>query len=284
MEILKSHRAFAGEVMFAKHASTITQTDMQFSVFVPEKPATSCLLWLSGLTCTEENFITKAGALEYLNQHQMMLVCPDTSPRGLDLPGEHDNWDFGSGASFYVDAVTPGYKDHYRMQRYILDELYPFINQQYALNHNIALSGHSMGGHGALTIGLSNPDLFSSISAFAPIVNPTNCPWGKKAFTGYLGDDETLWQRYDACALIENGHNHPKPILISQGLADEFLETELKTQSLIDACNNSEQVLEVNFAAGYDHSYYFISSFIKQHIDFHRGSGIDFIEEELGDT
>src|SRR5690606_1612154 len=163
-----------------------------------------CLIWLSGLTCTEENFITKAGVQKLLSGSDMMVICPDTSPRGLDLPGEHDNYDFGSGAGFYVNATTPGYRDHYQMESYIAQELVEIVSENFGAKQ-FAISGHSMGGHGALTLGLNNPDLFESISAFSPIVNPTQCPWGQKALKGYLGDNQDTWQKYDATELIKLG-------------------------------------------------------------------------------
>jgi S-formylglutathione hydrolase len=265
-QIKKTHKTFSGKTIFAEHDSEITKTKMNFSYFMPEseKPD-QAIIWLSGLTCTEENFMTKAGAQKYLAQHNTLVICPDTSPRGLDLPKEHDNYDFGSGAGFYVNATSPGYSDHYRMYDYIVKEIYSIV-ESFDVSR-VSLTGHSMGGHGALVIGLKEPDLFSHVSAFSPIVNPTQCPWGQKAFSGYLGDNKQLWTDYDACELVNEGSKRNK-ILIDQGLADEFYEEQLLTSNFETACRDQNQPLQVNYRKGYDHSYYFISTFIKEHIDF----------------
>lgn len=267
-EKLKSQKCFSGHTVFAEHASEITKTNMKFSYFMPEgdKPK-SVLIWLSGLTCNEENFMTKAGAQKFLAKKNMMVICPDTSPRGLELPDEYKSYDFGSGAGFYVNATTDGYKDHYRMYDYIVKELYP-IARSFG-SEQIGLSGHSMGGHGALVIGLKEAQMFSSVSAFSPIVNPTQVPWGQKAFAGYLGaENQESWHEYDATSLVLSGKSRNK-ILISQGLNDEFLEDQLKTSHFEKVCQQTEQELEVNHCEGYDHSYYFISTYIEKHIDFH---------------
>lgn len=273
MEVIKTQKCFEGFVEYYKHQSSITKTEMKFSLFRPKAKTEKFaggLIWLSGLTCTEENFITKAGAQQYAIDHNLVFICPDTSPRGLDLPGEHESYDFGSGAGFYVDATTDGYKDHYKMYSYINDEIYNFLNDEFNLNGNISIFGHSMGGHGALVIGLKNPEKYKSISAFSPIVNPINCQWGQKAFNGYLGSDKGLWEQYDACALVENfSKTHAKPILIDQGLDDQFFKEQLLTENFEEVNYESGQELIVNYSEGYDHSYYFISSFVKNHIDFH---------------
>lgn len=271
MNLLKSHKCFGGLTEFWKHQSTRTQTKMKFAVHRPlsEKEIRGGLIWLSGLTCNEENFITKAGSQKFLENSGLVLFCPDTSPRGLDLPGEHETYDFGSGAGFYVDATTEAYKNHYRMESYINEEFYHLVNEKFSLDGNISLMGHSMGGHGALTIGLKNPSRYQSLSAFSPLVNPTQTKWGQKAFRGYLGENETTWNTYDACKLLEMGKTHPRKILIEQGLADEFLEAQLLTKNFEDACKNAEQEFEVNYHEAYDHSYYFISSFIQKHIEYH---------------
>lgn len=267
---LKSHKTFEGYTKFWEHASQSTGTKMKFSTFVPRDPPKGCVIWLSGLTCTDENFITKAGAQKVLAEHGLMVICPDTSPRGLDLPQEHDSWDFGSGASFYVDASTAGYKDHYRMETYVADELHQLIQTKFGIaGDRISIMGHSMGGHGALVLGLRQPGKFRSVSAFSPIVHPTRCPWGVKAFTGYLGDNQTEWRQHDATELVKSGKRWPGKILIDQGLKDEFLEKQLLTEDLITACKEGGQDLEVHFREGYDHSYYFISTFIASHIAFH---------------
>jgi S-formylglutathione hydrolase len=264
MNKLKAHKSFGGETAFWSHDSELTGTSMKFSTFIPEGEVKGCVIWLSGLTCTEENFITKAGAQKYLAEQGLMVICPDTSPRGLNLPGEHDSYDFGSGASFYIDAKTPGYEKHYKMESYIACELYHLIVNEFKMK-KISIMGHSMGGHGAITLGLKYPKQFSSISAFSPIVHPTKVPWGKKAFSGYLGSDENEWKKHDATELIESGKTHPRTILIHQGTADEFLTKELLTEDI----RTGSQELDIRYAEGYDHSYYFIATFIEEHIKHH---------------
>tara|TARA_B100000749_G_scaffold280259_1_gene275732 strand:+ start:88807 stop:89631 length:825 start_codon:yes stop_codon:yes gene_type:complete len=265
--IVKTHKSFAGETHFAEHESNITKTKMKFSYFMPEsKKPDHAVIWLSGLTCTDENFITKAGAQRFLADNNALVICPDTSPRGLDLPAEHDSYDFGSGAGFYLNATTEGYSNHYRMYDYIVDELLS-ITRSFGPS-KVSLTGHSMGGHGALVIGLRNPDKFENVSAFSPIVNPTQCPWGKKAFAGYLGEDNLeQWKEYDACELVKSGKTRNK-ILIDQGLSDEFYEKQLLTPNFEETCSNHGQELQVNYRDGYDHSYYFISTFIDEHLKF----------------
>ncbi|MBC7466503.1 MAG: S-formylglutathione hydrolase [Bdellovibrio sp.] len=269
MKTLKQHQSFNGMVKFNEHDSYTTGTKMAFSTFVPNTKVKGCLIWLSGLTCTDENFMAKAGAQKYLAENNLMVICPDTSPRGLKLPHEHDHWDFGAGASFYVDATTAGYKDHYKMHSYIGSELYTLVQKEFGVEDRISISGHSMGGHGALTIGLRDQDRFKSISAFSPIVNPTQCPWGHKAFAGYLGDDKSKWAAYDASEMIRSGKSHKKEILIDQGSADNFLKEQLLTNNIIEAANGTNQKLKVRMQEGYDHSYYFIATFIEDHIRFH---------------
>lgn len=269
-KLLKTHKTFEGLTQFWEHDSQQTQTKMKFSTFLPPAEVKGCLLWLSGLTCTDENFITKAGAQKYLAQHGLMVLCPDTSPRGLNLPQEHESWDFGSGASFYLDATTPGYKDHYRMKSYITEELHQLIQSQFNIPEDrISIMGHSMGGHGALVLGLQEPQKFRSISAFSPIVNPVECPWGQKAFRGYLGDQPQDWKAFDATELIKQGAHHPYPLFIDQGTKDEFLEKQLLTENLVTAAKGTPQKIQVRYQEGYDHSYYFIASYIEDHIKFH---------------
>ncbi len=267
MKILKTHKSFEGSVRFWEHDSVVTKTKMKFSSFTPANEVKGALIWLSGLTCTDENFMIKAGAQKKLNAAGLMLICPDTSPRGLDLPDEHTSYDFGSGAGFYLNATTPGYKDHYRMFDYITQEIYEILQGEFGI-HQISISGHSMGGHGALIIGLKEPAKFKSISAFSPISNPMLVPWGEKAFLGYLGEDRKSWQSYDACALLNSGRKHPQEILIDQGSQDEFIEKQLMPENLRRACEG-HQALKLNMRLGYDHSYYFISTYIGEHIDFH---------------
>ncbi|HYX32352.1 MAG TPA: S-formylglutathione hydrolase [Oligoflexus sp.] len=268
MQKLKSHKTFGGRTEFWSHPSRETKTTMKLSSFIPEGPVHGCLIWLSGLTCTEENFITKAGAQRSLAEHGLMVVAPDTSPRGLNLPGEHDSYDFGSGAGFYLDARTPGYDQHYRMESYIVRELVALIHEQFKISR-LGILGHSMGGHGALTLGLRYPALFASISALSPIVNPSAVPWGIKAFQGYLGEDRELWREHDSCELLKRGHRHAAPILIHQGTQDEFFETQLLTRNFEEAARAVDQNHKVVYAEGYDHSYYFISSFIGEHVRHH---------------
>lgn len=270
MKLLKTHKTFGGLTQFWVHSSECTKTEMKLASFIPSGKVKGCIVWLSGLTCNEENFITKAGAQKYLAEAGLMVVCPDTSPRGLNLPNEHDAYDFGSGAGFYVDATTEAYKENYQMYSYVADELYSIIQNYFKQNH-ISIMGHSMGGHGALVIGLRNAHKFKSVSAFAPIVNPMQASWGIKAFNGYLGQDTNLWKEYDACELIKNGAKHTNTILVHQGATDEFLEKQLLTENLVKACESTGQPLEVKYAEGYDHSYYFISTFIEEHVRFHGG-------------
>lgn len=271
VQLLKSHKTFNGLTQFWEHDSSSTKTKMKFSTFIPSGKLNGCLVWLSGLTCTDENFITKAGAQKYLERAGLMVICPDTSPRGLQLPGEHDSYDFGSGASFYVDATVPGYADHYRMYTYIASEIPQLLQDHFKVPEDkISVMGHSMGGHGALVIGLRNPQVFQSVSAFSPITNPTKCPWGQKALPGYLGADGTAWQKYDATELVKGGTRHPHQILIDQGTKDEFYEKkQLLPESFEEACRTKYQPLKINYRAEYDHSYYFISTFIESHIEHH---------------
>lgn len=267
---LKENKTFNGSTKVFEHDSISTKTKMKFSAFLPTEYSDidSCIIWLSGLTCNEDNFITKAGAQKYLAGTNTMIVCPDTSPRGLDLPGEHDSYDFGSGAGFYLNATTDEYCDHYNMYDYITDELISILKKNFKVD-NFSIMGHSMGGHGALVLGLRNPELFKTVSAFSPIVNPTQAPWGKKAFTGYLGEDETTWREYDASELIKSGTTRADTIFIDQGTADEFLEKELITGNIESAGKEHGQPINIKYREGYDHSYFYISTFIEEHIAFH---------------
>ncbi|KYG70689.1 S-formylglutathione hydrolase [Bdellovibrio bacteriovorus] len=268
---LKSHKNFGGKTQFWEHESSTTKTKMKFSTFTPSKEVKGAVIWLSGLTCTDENFITKAGAQAHLEEQGLMVLCPDTSPRGLNLPQEHDSYDFGSGAGFYVDAVTDGYKDHYLMFSYVANELHQILQTEFNVPANkISIMGHSMGGHGALILGLRHPEKFRSISAFAPIANPMLAPWGQKAFAGYLGSDQSKWKTYDATELVKSGSKHPHQILIDQGAKDEFYEKkQLLPENFESACREKNQAVQVNLREGYDHSYYFIATFIESHIKHH---------------
>jgi len=270
--LIKSHRYGKGQVGFYEHPSQSTKSPMRFSVFRPKGngPFPS-LLWLSGLTCTEENFITKSHALKFADKHGILLFAPDTSPKNTGIAGENADWDFGSGAGFYVNAIKEPWSNHYQMYDYVARELPDIILNEFPIkNQTLSISGHSMGGHGALVVGLRNTDLFSSISAFAPIVNPMACPWGKKAFAGYLGEDESLWQEYDATYLLSQVPK-PIPILIDQGSNDQFLAEQLLTPNLIVAIAelNYNYPAKVRIQEGFDHSYYFIATFIDEHLQWH---------------
>jgi len=275
LERINESRAFDGTQAVWRHASRATGTPMRFGIYLPPQAATTrvpAVYWLSGLTCTEDNFIAKAGAQRVAAALGLAVVVPDTSPRGLGLPGETDAWDFGAGAGFYVDATEAPWRDHYRMYTYVVDELPALVAASFPVDASRAsILGHSMGGHGALVIGLSNPGRYRSISAFAPIAAPARVPWGVKALTGYLGPDRDAWRAYDATALIEDrGWNGP-PLLVDQGTADPFLDTQLKPDLLEAACASAGVPLVLNRRDGYDHSYFFIATFIESHLRFHAG-------------
>jgi S-formylglutathione hydrolase len=272
METLKSHRVCDGELRYCRHESPVTGTPMTFSVFTPEGPGPfPVLLWLSGLTCTEDNFTTKAGAYPAAAQHGLMVVAPDTSPRGQTI-ADDPGYDLGQGAGFYVDATQAPWTPHFRMESYITDDLIPLIRASFPADPmRIGVSGHSMGGHGALTLALRHTDVFRSVSAFAPIASPMNCPWGVKAFTAYLGSDRAEWERHDACALLRSGlaHGYFDDILVDQGLADPFLAEQLRPELLEQAAADAGQQLTLRLNPRYDHSYFFIASFIGEHIAWH---------------
>ncbi len=273
METLTEQRCFGGMQGTYRHASSETRTPMQFSVFVPGSRSGGAfpVLWyLSGLTCTEENFTVKAGAQRLAAEHGLMLVAPDTSPRGAGIPGENDDYDFGTGAGFYVDATHAPWDLNYRMYSYITRELQEAVVTHFPANaKRQGITGHSMGGHGALTLGLRNPGLYASVSAFAPISAPASCPWGHKALGGYLGADEGQWQDYDATSLLDRGFRHAGEILVDQGESDAFLEDQLRPELLREACGRAGQSLRLRMQPGYDHSYFFIATFIGDHIRFH---------------
>lgn len=277
MEQLSVTRVFEGELHRYKHFSSSTSTEMVFAIYLPpqaRKNKVPVVYWLSGLTCTDENFTQKAGAFRTAAKLGIALVCPDTSPRGLELPGEHDSYDFGSGAGFYVDATESPWSGHYRMYSYVVDELPKIIEGSFPAAERKAISGHSMGGLGALVIYLRNPGAYTSVSAFSPIVHPTVVPWGQKAFQNYLGNDKELWARYDATLLVRQASTDT-PILIDQGDSDSFLEEQLQPEHFKMACAKANVPLTLNLRAGYDHSYYFISSFIDNHLKFHAQKLID---------
>jgi S-formylglutathione hydrolase len=273
-ELLNEHRCFGGSQRFYRHDSRAIGLPMRFSVFVPPVKTGATLpvvFFLAGLTCTEETFMTKAGAQRFAAEEGVILVAPDTSPRGADVPGEGDSWDFGTGAGFYVDATESPWAEHYRMYSYILELRELVLAMLSADPARCGIFGHSMGGHGALVLALRNPTLFRSVSAFAPIAAPIKSPWGKKAFTGYLGSDQDRWRDYDASVLMASKQQpFPKGILIDQGDADQFLTEQLYPDTFAAACERAGQPLELRRHAGYDHGYYFISTFIADHLRFHR--------------
>ncbi|MGH8856163.1 MAG: S-formylglutathione hydrolase [Telluria sp.] len=274
-ELLNEHACFGGVQRFYRFQSSVIGLPMRFSVYLPpgaEGKRLPVLFYLAGLTCTEETFMTKAGAQRMAAQEGLILVAPDTSPRGAGVPGETDSWDFGAGAGFYVDASVEPWSGHYRMYSHILELRELVLASLPADPARVGIFGHSMGGHGALVLALRNPDLFRSVSAFAPIAAPTRCPWGKKAFGGYLGPDEAAWRQYDATELMNGVDAAPFPggILVDQGLADKFLAEQLYPDAFEQACARAGQPLTLRRHAGYDHGYYFISSFIDDHLRFHR--------------
>jgi S-formylglutathione hydrolase len=268
------HACFGGTVGYYSHPSTVCNCDMRFAVFVPpqaEAGPVPVLFYLSGLTCTEDNFTSKAGAQRYAAEHGLMLVAPDTSPRGEDVPDAADAWDFGTGAGFYVDATVAPWSTHYTMYSYVVSELPELIAAEFAVRRDrMGILGHSMGGHGALVCGLRNPDLFKSISAFAPIAAPSQCPWGQKAFSGYLGSDPAAWQQYDATELVKQHARTDRTILIDQGTADTFLaQNQLLPDVFAAACKAAGQPLILRMQPEYDHGYFFISSFMADHLRHH---------------
>ena len=271
--VLKSnHGSFGGEVQFYSHASIFTQTTMNFSIFLPPKDngkKVPALIYLAGLTCTEETFMIKSGAQKYATKHGVAIICPDTSPREAGVYGENLDWDFGTGAGFYLDAEKAPWTQNYNMYSYITKELIDIIDNNFDVNINkIGIFGHSMGGHGALTIFLKNQDIFKSVSAFAPICNPIKCPWGKKAFTNYLGAEIEKWKSYDACHLVTKNPTSVE-ILLDQGLSDAFLKEQLYPHNFLKACKSANVNLKFRQHKGYDHGYYFISTFMADHVEHH---------------
>lgn len=273
IETLSTNRSHGGVQGVYRHDSTATGTPMTFAVYVPDHAPGERLpiLWyLSGLTCTHANVMEKGEYRAACAQHRVILIAPDTSPRGEGVADDADGaWDFGLGAGFYVNASQAPFAPHYQMRRYVEEELPALIAANFPADMGRqGVTGHSMGGHGALTIALRNPGRFASISAFSPIVSPLNCPWGEKALTGYLGADRAAWQEYDACALIAAGARLPD-LLVDQGEADGFLADQLKTHLLAEACDKAGQPATIRMQPGYDHSYYFISTFMADHIAWH---------------
>jgi S-formylglutathione hydrolase len=271
--VVSQNLCFGGVQGVYTHAAAETRCTMRFGVFMPPQARQApvpVLYWLSELTCTEENFIVKAGAQRVAAELGIAIVVPDTSPRGLGIAGEADAYDFGLGAGFYVDATEPPWSTGYRMYSYVTQELPAHVEARFAIDARRAgIFGHSMGGHGALTIALKNPGRYRSVSAFAPIASPMRCPWGEKALSGYLGADRERWRDYDATALIEDRGWDGAPLLVDQGTSDPFLDSQLRPELLRDACNASGVALDLRLRDGYDHSYFFIATFIEDHLRFH---------------
>jgi S-formylglutathione hydrolase len=270
--LVSEHTCFGGTVGFYSHHSSACNSKMKFAVYLPpqaKSKSVPVLYFLSGLTCTEENFMVKAGAQQFAAKYGLMLVVPDTSPRDAGIPGEDEEWDFGTGAGFYVDATVEPWKSHYQMYSYVVDELPSIIAEHFpAIPQKQSIFGHSMGGHGALICALKNPERYLSVSAFSPIVAPMRCPWGQKAFTNYLGSDPETWRAYDASELVLTAQYH-RPILIDQGMEDKFLSNQLLPELFEEACAKVGQTLNLRMQAGYDHSYYFIATFMEDHIRHH---------------
>ncbi|WP_349257176.1 S-formylglutathione hydrolase [Microbulbifer sp.] len=271
LQLVSKTQCFDGAQCQYTHRSDVLDCEMRFSVFLPSQAEKDerfpVLYWLSGLTCTDENFSQKAGAQRMAAELGIVLVIPDTSPRGDDV-ADDEGYDLGKGAGFYVNATQMPWKPHYRMYDYIVDELPALIEANFPVGDRRAICGHSMGGHGALTIALKNPGRFTSVSAFSPICNPIACPWGEKAFAAYLGEDRSTWEEYDATVLLSRATER-LPMLISQGEEDQFLEQQLKPNALEAAAEAAGYPVKIEHHAGYDHSYYFIASFIEQHLRFH---------------
>ncbi|KAI9305856.1 S-formylglutathione hydrol [Cunninghamella echinulata] len=273
---LSRNKVFDGDLVKYEHVSNELECTMKFNIFLPKEAqhhSVPAIYFLSGLTCTEDNFIQKSGAIAEAAKHGIALIAPDTSPRGVSIEGDSDSWDFGTGAGFYLDATSPKWAKHYRMYSYITKELPDLINNQLPIDGSrVSLMGHSMGGHGALTIYIKNPTEYKTVSAFSPIANPINCPWGQKAFSNYLGNDnKDQWKKYDTVELLKEYKNLNADVLIDVGTSDNFLERELKIDTLkqtVDALGYTSK-WNIRYQEGYDHSYFFISTFIVDHIQHH---------------
>ena len=274
-KLISEHRSFGGVQSFHEHASNLIGLPMRFSVFLPPQAQLGpvpAVLYLAGLTCNEETFMTKAGAQRLAAELGLALIAPDTSPRGANIAGEAESWDLGVGAGFYLDATAAPWSQHYRMESYITSELLPLLSSILPIDPaRIGIFGHSMGGHGALTLAFRHPNLFKSVSALAPICAPSQCPWGRKAFTAYLGADESRWAEHDATDLMSAMDAAPYPggLLIDQGLADKFLAEQLHPHLFEAACESAGQALTLRRHEGYDHGYYFIASFMADHLRHH---------------
>ena len=288
MKKIESHKLHGGDLQVWQHTSATTHTEMKFAIYLPPKAIAheaakttettvqkcAVLYWLSGLTCTEQNFIQKSGFAEYASRHNVIVVAPDTSPRGIDISGndvpDDSAYDLGQGAGFYMNATQAPWATHFQMYDYIVDELPNLIEQHFPASDQRSIFGHSMGGHGALMIALRNPQRYASVSAFSPIVAPSQVPWGQKAFSAYLGDDQNTWANYDSLALMKQSpHSKKLPLLIDQGSGDEFLAEQLKPELFAQAAKDANYPMTLRMQDGYDHSYYFISSFIADHFAHH---------------
>ena len=271
IENLSSNKSFGGWHKQYSHVSSTLNCTMRFAIFLPLQASTGAkvpvLYWLSGLTCTDENFMQKASAQRLATELGIAIVAPDTSPRGEDV-ADDDGYDLGKGAGFYVNATQAPWNRHYQMYDYVVNELPKLIESMFPVSDQRSIAGHSMGGHGALVIALRNAERYQSVSAFSPITNPMNCPWGQKAFTAYLGSDTSTWREYDASLLMRDAQQQV-PALVDQGEADNFLVEQLKPEVLVAAASASDYPLELRSHEGYDHSYYFIASFIEDHLRFH---------------
>ena len=272
MERIEAHASHGGRQEVWQHDSAVLACRMKFGIYLPpaalQGERCPVLYWLSGLTCTEQNFITKAGVQEHAARHSLIVVAPDTSPRGEAVAND-PAYDLGQGAGFYLNATQAPWAAHFRMEDYMVQELPALVERRFMTSNRRGLSGHSMGGHGALTLALRHPGRYASVSAFAPIVAPSQVPWGQKAFAAYLGDDRTAWAAHDAVALVATAREERLPLLVDQGDADEFRDSQLKPQLLQAACERAGHPLTLRLQPGYDHSYYFIASFIGEHVDWH---------------
>ena len=273
IEQIGANQSFAGQQLRYKHQSAVLNCEMTFSIYLPPqavKGPVPVLYWLSGLTCNDENFVQKAGAQQHAAEHGIAIVCSDTSPRGDGVADDPEAaYDMGLGAGFYVDAKQQPWAEHYQMYSYILDELPALVNREFPVDgKRTSISGHSMGGHGALTIALKNPQRFKSVSAFAPICSPLQCPWGDKVLSHYLGDDRQAWAQYDTVELIKQAKQH-LPLLVDQGTADNFLTEQLKIELLVEAGQVADYPMQIRMQPDYDHSYFFIATFIAEHMAFH---------------
>jgi len=278
LEEIGSNLSFGGQQLRYRHHSNILNCDMTFSIYLPpqaKQAPVPVLYWLSGLTCSDENFVTKAGAQQHAAEYGIAIVCPDTSPRGEGVPDDEESaYDFGLGAGFYINATEQPWATHYQMYDYVVEELPALINAEFPVDGSkVAISGHSMGGHGALTVALKNPERYCSVSAFSPICSPINCPWGQKALSKYIGDEsQGHWNSQDTVELVKTADDQLKqsmPVLVDQGDADNFLAEQLNTQLLIDTAEQVGFPMQIRFQSGYDHSYFFIASLIGEHIKFH---------------